>query len=379
MFKKVLVLSASAGAGHVRAAEAIEGAIREMGAASEVRHIDTLAYTNKLFRHLYSKAYIEMVNKMPEVLGWLYDHLDKPWKNERRRLALDKLNTRPFVKMLKAYQPEITICTHFLPAEIISWLKAKQRISTRQAIVVTDFDVHAMWLCHHYEQYFVALDETRVHLENLGIPPDKITVSGIPIDTVFSVEKEKRAMRDKHGLRQDSRVILLSAGGFGVGPMEHIVSSLGELKHPAQVVALCGRNDELRRRIELLGQSFGKSARVSVKAIGYTKEMDEYMTASDILLGKPGGLTTAEALAKGLVFVIVNPIPGQEERNSDHLLEMGVAIRCNNLPVLAFKIDRLLEDTERFALMQATARRMARPHAAREIVGKLLAMKEGWN
>jgi processive 1,2-diacylglycerol beta-glucosyltransferase len=379
MFKKVLVLSASAGAGHIRAAEAVEGAILEMGAAEEVRHIDTLAFTNKLFRHLYSKAYLEMVNKTPEVLGWLYDHLDKPWKNERRRLALDKLNTRPFVKMLKAYQPEITICTHFLPAEIISWLKAKQRISARQAIIVTDFDVHAMWLCHHYEQYFVALDETRVHLERLGIPPEKITVSGIPIDTVFAVEKDKRAMRDKHGLSQDSRVILLSAGGFGVGPMEHIVSSLGELKHPAQVVALCGRNDELRRRIERVGQTFRKSANVSVKAIGYTKEMDEYMTAADILLGKPGGLTTAEALAKGLVFVIVNPIPGQEERNSDHLLEMGVAIRCNNLPALAFKIDRLLEDTERFSLMQSNARRIARPHAAREIVGKLLSMKAGWN
>jgi processive 1,2-diacylglycerol beta-glucosyltransferase len=379
MFKKVLVLSASAGAGHIRAAEAVEGTIREMGAAEEVRHIDTLAYTNKLFRHLYSKAYIEMVNKTPEVLGWLYDHLDKPWKNERRRLALDKLNTRPFVKMLKAYQPEITICTHFLPAEIISWLKAKQRIATRQAIVVTDFDVHAMWLCHHYEQYFVALEETRVHLERLGIPPEKITVSGIPIDTVFAAEKEKRAMRDKHGLLQDRRVILLSAGGFGVGPMEHIVSSLGELKHPAQVVALCGRNDELRRRIERVAQTFAKSANVSVKAIGYTKEMDEYMSASDILLGKPGGLTTAEALAKGLVFVIVNPIPGQEERNSDHLLEMGVAIRCNNLPALAFKIDRLLEDKERFTLLQENARRMARPHAAREIVSKLLTMQAGWN
>ncbi|HVG33592.1 MAG TPA: glycosyltransferase [Pyrinomonadaceae bacterium] len=379
MFKKVLVLSASAGAGHIRAAEAVEGAILEMGAAEEVRHIDTLAYTNKLFRHLYSKAYIEMVNKTPEVLGWLYDHLDKPWKNERRRLALDKLNTRPFVKMLKAYQPEITICTHFLPAEIISWLKAKQRITTRQAVVVTDFDVHAMWLCHHYEQYFVALEETRVHLERLGIPPEKITVSGIPIDTVFALEKEKRAMRDKHGLQQDRRVILLSAGGFGVGPMEHIVSSLGELKHPAQVVALCGRNDELRRRIERVAQGFGKSAKVSVKAIGYTKEMDEYMTASDILLGKPGGLTTAEALAKGLVFVIVNPIPGQEERNSDHLLEMGVAIRCNNLPALAFKIERLLEDKERFTLMQENACRIARPHAAREIVSKLLTMQAGWN
>ena len=130
-FKKVLILSASAGAGHMRAAEAVERAFRLTGAAAEVRHVDTLHYTNKLFRHLYSKAYIEMVNKTPELLGWLYDHLDKPWKHERRRLAFDKLNTRPFVKLLEAYRPEITVCTHFLPAEIISWLKAKERVAIR--------------------------------------------------------------------------------------------------------------------------------------------------------------------------------------------------------------------------------------------------------
>src|SRR5437660_1382320 len=99
MFNKVLVLSASAGAGHVRAAQAIEKAFLEMHAATEIRHIDTLEYTNKIFRNLYSKAYIDMVNSAPEVLGWLYDHFDKPWKNERRRLAIDKLNTRPFVKL----------------------------------------------------------------------------------------------------------------------------------------------------------------------------------------------------------------------------------------------------------------------------------------
>ncbi len=379
MFKKVLVLSASAGAGHMRAAEAVEHAIKEMGAAEEVRHIDTLEYTNKLFRHLYSKAYIEMVNKTPEVLGWLYDHLDKPWKNERRRLALDKLNTRPFVKMLKQYQPEITICTHFLPAEIISWLRAKERLATRQAIVVTDFDVHAMWLCHHYEHYFVALEETRVHLEKLGIPPEKITTSGIPIDTVFAEVKDKRKMRDKHGLRQDMTTILLSAGGFGVGPMEHIVQSLAELRQRAQVIALCGRNEELKTRIEQAARRLAPTSRILIKAVGYTKEMDEYMTASDILLGKPGGLTTSEALSKGLVFVIVNPIPGQEERNSDHLLEDGVAIRCNNLPALAYKIDRLLEDPSRLSAMRSNAQRLARPNAAREIVGKLLALRSGWN
>lgn len=373
MFRKVLILSASAGAGHVRAAEAVERAFREAGAAREVKHVDTLRYTNKLFRTLYSKAYIEMVNKTPEVLGWLYDALDKPWKNERRRLALDKLNARPFVKMLKEERPDICVCTHFLPAEIISWLKAKERIATRQAVVVTDFDVHAMWLCHHYEQYFVALDETRAHMEALGVPADKITVTGIPIDPVFALQKDGREMREKHGLRPGVPTILLSAGGGGVGPVEKIVESLLGLKSPAQIVALCGRNEELRRRVEEIAAG-RRAPHVTVRAAGYTNEVDELMSASDILLGKPGGLTTSEALAKGLAFCVVNPIPGQEERNSDHLLEEGVAIRCNNLPALAYKLDRLLQDPQRLASMRANSRRLARPHAARDIVSRLLAL-----
>jgi processive 1,2-diacylglycerol beta-glucosyltransferase len=376
MFERILILSASAGAGHVRAAEAIEKAVIQMRAAREVRHVDTLDYTNRVFRRLYSKAYLEVVNGAPDVLGWLYDYLDQPWKNERRRLALDRLNTRPFVKLLEQYQPEMTICTHFLPAEIISWLKAKKRLASRQAIVVTDLDIHAMWLCHHYEQYFVAMDETRVHMEKLGIPPEKITVSGIPIDPSFAETKDKQMMRRKHGLKTDCTTILVSAGGFGVGSIEHVITSLLELRHPAQVVAISGRNEALRRRLARLVSAQPAGSRVDVNIVGYTTEMDEYMATADFMLGKPGGLTTSEALAKGLVLLIVNPIPGQEERNSDHLLEEGVAIRCNNLPALAYKIDGLLDNPKRLKVMQENVSRLARPRAASEIVSKLLSLRE---
>jgi len=371
---KVLILSASAGAGHIRAAEALEKAFKQSSAKREIRNIDVLNYTNKVFRHLYSNAYIDMVNRMPEVMGWLYDHLDKPWKNERRRLALDRLNTRPLIKLLEEYNPDIAVCTHFLPAEILSWLKAKKRITCKQAIVVTDMDVHAMWLCRHYEQYFVALEETRVHMEKLGIDAGKLTVSGIPIDPVFALTKDKRVMRLKHGLSPDKTTILVSAGGFGVGRIEDLFTCLSELQHEAQIVFLCGRNEELKKKLERRSARRRDDSKASIISVGYTTLMDEYMSASDILLGKPGGLTTSEALSKGLVFVIVNPIPGQEERNSDHLLEEGVAIRCNNLPVLAYKVDQLLEDTERFQRMQASARRLARPHAARDVVNKLLEL-----
>lgn len=371
MLKKVLLLSASAGAGHVRAAQALEKAFNELSPTTEVRNLDVLNYTNKVFRHFYSKAYIDLVNKMPEVPGWMYDKLDKPWQNERRRLALDKLNTRPLVKLLREYHPDLIVCTHFLPAEIVSWLRAKERLRSRQAIVVTDFDVHAMWLVHHYEQYFVAIDEARAYLEALGIPAAKISVTGIPIDPVFAENKSKIEMRRKHGLDLERTTILLSAGGFGVGSVEPLISALKPLQHRVQVVAICGRNEELFKRLTKSASRAKPDENVSIKPVGYTQEMDEYMTASDLVLGKPGGLTTSEGLAKGLAFVIVDPIPGQEERNSDHLLEAGVAVRSNNLPTLSYKLNNLLADKARLERMQSNSKAMGRPNSAREIVKRV--------
>jgi len=374
MLDRVLVLSASAGAGHVRAAQAVEQALRAAGAAREVRHVDALDHTTKLFRRLYAQTYLDLVNRAPELLGWLYDYLDTPWRGQRGRLALDKLNTRPFVRLLEDYQPGWTICTHFLPAEIIAWLRAKTRLTCRHAIVVTDFDVHAMWLTREVDQYFVALDETRAHLVRLGIPAERITVSGIPIDPVFAEPKDGWATRRALGLDPDRTTLLVSAGGFGVGPVERLVRSLLDLRHPAQAVVVCGRSAELKAALDELAAGLPRDHRVRLHVVGYTTAMDEYMAAADLLIGKPGGLTTSEALARELVMVIVNPIPGQEERNADHLLEEGVAIRCNNLPVLAYKIDRLLDDPVRLTAMRANVRRLARPDAARAIVSRLLEL-----
>jgi processive 1,2-diacylglycerol beta-glucosyltransferase len=369
---RVLVLSASAGAGHVRAAQALERALVATGRVREVRHVDVLQYTSKLFRHVYAQAYLDLVNRAPEVLGWLYDYFDEPWKHERLRLALDKLNTTRFVRLLEREQPDWAVSTHFLPAQIIGWLRSKGRLATRQAIVVTDFDVQGMWLTRHVDRYFVALDETRAHLERLGVPPAAVTVSGIPIDPVFAEPKDGRAMRAKHGLALDRTTILVSAGGFGVGPVEALIHALLELRHPAQLLVICGRSEELKGRLDELAAARPPALTPTLHVVGYTTEMDEYMAAADLLVGKPGGLTSSEALARGLALVIVHPIPGQEERNADHLLEAGAAIRCNNLPALAWKIDRLLDDPARLAAMRANARRLARPHAAREIAAVLV-------
>ena len=371
---RVLVLSASAGAGHVRAAQALERALVATGRVREVRHVDILQYTSKLFRRVYAQAYLDLVNRAPEVLGWLYDYFDEPWKHERLRLALDKLNTTRFVRLLERERPDWAVSTHFLPAEIIAWLRSKGRLATRQAIVVTDFDVQGMWLTRHVDRYFVALDETRVHLERLGVPPAAITVSGIPIDPVFAEPKDARAMRAKHGLAPDLTTILVSAGGLRGRPRR------GPHPHPPRAPAPGPARRDLRAERGAEGaarrarrEPGRRSLTPALHVVGYTTEMDEYMAAADLLVGKPGGLTSSEALARGLALVIVHPIPGQEERNADHLLEAGAAIRCNNLPALAWKIDRLLDDPARLAAMRANARRLARPHAARDIAAALVA------
>lgn len=367
MFDRVLILSASVGNGHVTAAEALKKAFEIKGLANEIRHEDVLKFTNPLFRRLYSNAYIDLVNSVPEVLGWMYDQLDEPWKAEKRRLFFDKLNTRPLIKLINEYKPDWIVCTHFLPSEIVSDLKGKLKLDCPQAIVVTDFDMHAMWLCRNFEHYFVALDETRAYLETLGFPPEKCSVTGIPIDPKFSESKPKDEMRKKYGLALDVPTVILSLGGFGVGKIDTILDPLRAMKTDVQVLAMCGRNEELKIELERKPQT----GDVKIVPVGYTREMDEYMSASDLIIGKPGGLTTCEALAKGLVFVIVNPIPGQEERNSDHLLENGVAIRSNNPATLGYKIEKLLSDPKRLAEMRANALAFARPNAAFDIADKL--------
>ncbi len=369
---RVLILSASVGAGHVRAAQALEAAFNAGAFPGEARHLDVLGTTNAAFRTLYSKGYMELVNKAPNVLGWLYDRTDVPWKSRPLQDAFEKLNLVPFIRLLTDLRPHWALCTHFLPAGIIQWLRQEHGLALPQAIVVTDFDAHAFWLLQHVEHYFVARDEARVYLEGAAVPPERISVAGIPIDPVFAAPKGKAAMRRQHGLAEDLPTLLLSVGGFGLEIAEKILESLLALRRAIQVVAVSGKSAEVRARLERVAAAAPPAHHVHV--LGFTTAMDELMAAADLLIGKAGGLTSSEALARDLPLVIVNPIPGQEERNSDHLLEAGAAIRCNSLPTLSWKVESLLADAGRLARLRGAARNAARPRAAFDVVAKMTTL-----
>jgi processive 1,2-diacylglycerol beta-glucosyltransferase len=373
MKKRVLIISTSAGTGHVRAGEALTKVFEEHPNVSEVVHSDALDFTNKLFRDFYSKLYARLIRNAPEFLGWWYKESDEPWKTDGMRLMLDRLNTGPLVKFIRQFNPHITVCTHFMPAGIISHLIAKNLLDAHLSIVVTDLDFHAMWLSRMFHRYFVAIEETRVHLEELGLPKDRITVSGIPIDPEFGIPIDRVATRLDFGLHPTRPTLLLSAGALGVGPAEFVVQRLKNLRSRPQTIVVCGRSREARERVM---QQVGHDHE-NFKVFGYTGRMPELMKISDLFIGKPGGLTTAEALTCGLPMVIVSPIPGQEERNSDHLLEDGVAVKCNEMTTIPYKIDHLLGDPVRLEAMRCKAFALSRPYAARTIVETLVYDKIG--
>ena len=370
---RVLILSVSAGTGHIRAGEALAKAAAAHPATGEVLHVDALRYTNKMFRRFYGQFYIDLVKSAPTLLGWFYDSQDEPWKTEKMRLMLDRMNTGPLVRQIKKFKPDITICTHFLPSEILSHLIKHGKIDTQLSITITDYYAHAMWLSRLIHHYFVATEESRVQLENIGFPPESITVSGIPIDPVFCEPKDRAALRAKQGLRNDIPMLLVSAGALGVSSAEQIVAVLSELAVPVQIVVICGKNEKLRQTVlDQLNQRPEASAHLDFKVLGYTTEMDEWMKSSDLYIGKPGGLTTAEATSCGLPMVIYQPIPGQEERNSDFLLENGAAVKCNQLATMAYKVNLLLKDPERMAKMRRRALGLSHPDAASCIIQKLV-------
>lgn len=372
MPRRVLVLSAAVGAGHLRAAQAVELALRELAPDAVVKNIDVLELTNSSFRRLYGKAYLDLVNRVPYVLGYFYDLMDRPRSPERKtdrlRLLVEKLNLRALLKLLRSQPWDVIVNTHFLPAEVIASLRSRGEVATPQFTVTTDFETHRLWVNQPCERYFTATEEGAAYLAHWGVPPGDVRITGIPIHPAFSRPKNRPECVARHGLAADRPVLLQLAGGFGVGPVAELYRAVLSIETPLQVVVVAGRNEALKLQLEMIEPP----QRHLAKVLGFTDQMDEWMAAADLVLTKPGGLTTSEALASGAALAIVNPIPGQESRNSDFLLENGAAVKINNVGTLAHKLSTLLSDRARLNQLRDNARRLGRPRAAFAIAEQAL-------
>jgi processive 1,2-diacylglycerol beta-glucosyltransferase len=369
---KLLILSVSAGAGHVRAAQAVEAAASMARPAIEATHIDLLTLVPADFRKLYGQQYIKLVEKLPQLWSYLYTKTDRPSRDSligKLKRAAEKLNARKLHAEIARIAPDTILCTHFLPAELLSRqrthaAKGKGKSLPPLWVQVTDFDVHSLWVHPHVDRYCVANDEVAFRLADRGIPAAKISVTGIPVMPQFSAPLDRATCAAELGVDPRKFTVLMMAGGAGVGGLDDLAARLLRLGGEVQLVALAGRNQDLLKKLQKLAAAHPGR----LFPLGFTTTVERVMTASDLVVTKPGGLSVSECLAKRRPMLLVSPIPGQEERNADYLLEAGAAIKAVDAATLEFKLARLLADPARLRAMSEAAHKIARPDAAAKVL-----------
>jgi processive 1,2-diacylglycerol beta-glucosyltransferase len=363
--KRLLLLSVSAGAGHVRAAEALRVAAEEAGLVAQ--HMDVMDFVSSAFRALYTDFYLKLVEHSPTAWSMLYRIMDKTPPSAplaRVRRAIERLNTLKLRKAIAAFAPDAVICTHFLPAELLMRERARGRVTSQVYVQITDFDLHGMWIVPDMAGYFTASDEVAFRAHARGIARAQTHVTGIPIMPAFAAAPSRSECAADLGIDAKRTTILLMGGGAGLGGLDDVAARLVALDHDFQLIALAGRNAEMLKRLEALAKRHPRR----ILAQGFTNRVERLMAASDLVITKPGGLTTSECLAMGLPMIVHAPIPGQEERNCDYLLEQGAALKAIDASGLEWRVRQVIAHPERLAAMAARARALGHPHAAREVV-----------
>jgi processive 1,2-diacylglycerol beta-glucosyltransferase len=367
--KRVLFCYITPFSGHQKAAEAVMTAMRRLNPRVETQGINSVSYATPFLGKVVSRVYLQILKHAPQVWDFLYDNPQVEEATRDLRRLLHMVNTRKIFKLIREYRPRCLVCTQAIPVGILSALKQRGKLNLPLVGVVTDFGVHGYWLSRHVDLYLVPTEEIRRALIRRGIRESRVRVTGIPTDPVFAVKGQPTVERERLGLRPDRPTVLVMGGSYGLGALEQVLAALRSLPASPQVVAVCGSNRRLWRRLH---DRFASDR--AVRLFGPTRGVSRLMEAADVLISKPGGLTSAEALVKGLPFVMINPIPGQEERNARYLLRHGAAARADTMEELTDTVGTLLTDERRREKLSENALALARPRAAYDAAEAVLRL-----
>lgn len=351
--------------GHRRAAQAVGKTLKHLYPDIEILELDTLKYLHPVMEGIIEKFYLEMLKSNPNFWDYLYDNEKIVKFTAKFREMLNSLNSSRLSKLFTSFNPQAVICTHAFSCGIFSALKEKKANGLSLIGIITDFDVHSYWIYKNVSSYIVASEYTAKRLQEKGIDKERIRVLGIPIDPVFTEDKDIQCLKKKYDLKEDLPTILVMGGGLGFGPIEEIVYYLNEIENiEFQIIVVAGTNKKLESKIRELTSNLPKTNKV----FGHVDFIDELMKVSNIFITKPGGMTSTESLACGLPMVIVNPIPGQEERNTQYLISQGVAIKANNKFEISKIISELLTQPQKLSQMRNRIVEISKPKAAFNIV-----------
>ncbi|PIR19446.1 MAG: galactosyldiacylglycerol synthase [Elusimicrobia bacterium CG11_big_fil_rev_8_21_14_0_20_64_6] len=320
---------------------------------------------------------MKLIEKVPSLFGILFDLTDKPSKGEGvgdgLRRAVQRWGANQLADLVETGSWDAIVHTHFLAPELIAALRRRGRTAAPQLTVVTDYDAHRIWVHDPTERYCVASPLAGASLRAHGVSASAIVLTGIPVMPAYSTPVDEDAVRRAFGLSGGYPVVLHASGGHGVGPVEETFRALLAATIPMEFVIVCGRNEAARSRLSTIRPP----SRHRVRVLGFTDRMRDLMAVADLLVTKPGGLTVSEALACGLPMALISPIPGQEVRNADYLLENGAAVKANSPVALTGKIEELLSSEIRLKEMRRKAKALGHPRAAFAIARRTLELARG--
>ncbi len=366
--KRILLMYISQVSGHRQGAVAIAKSLKSIDPDCEILSINGFGYIYPLTEKIINTAYMGVIKRAPKIWEYLYDNPKIVKLSEKWKRSIHKSSHKKLKPLIEEFKPDVIVCTQAFPCGMVADYKKTHHLSMALIGVLTDYAPHLYWLHEGVDYYVVPSQEAYDRYVKEGVASHRIKIFGIPIRMKFAKRVDRHAIAGKLGLDLNVPTVLIMGGGQGLGPMKEAVRSLVRLHRPLQLIVICGTNVKLARWIKKIHRRTNKK----IILYDYASNVDELMEVSSLIVSKPGGMTTSECLAKGLPMVIVDPIPGQEERNSRFLVNQGIAIRVENKRHIAHDIDLLLNDPQRLAAMKEAALKNGKPRAAEDIARLIL-------
>jgi processive 1,2-diacylglycerol beta-glucosyltransferase len=352
------------GVGHTSAAVAVKDALLKRDPAVSCQIVNCYKYAASIVSRVVSDGYIGMVKTIPQMYRFLYSRAERATEIGPFRSWVHQFTATNLRALLQRTQPDVVVCTHAFPCGVMSEYKKQFADAPPVIGIVTDFVVHSFWIHRNIDAYAVATPEMRSAMAARGVARDRVFVAGIPVAAGFrSPPADRDALREELGLPPDRCAVLMMGGGLGIGPLEMMMRALGEVKVLLAAIAIVGRNARMQRRVIEAAQHVNYPLRV----LSFVDNVSDYMHAADVLLSKPGGLTSAEALVAGIPMVLVKPLPGQEERNTRYLVDKKAALRSKSQRELTRMVAEVLGSPSLREQMQRASAQIAMPGAADDI------------
>lgn len=356
---RVLFLTVSTGHGHNSCAKAMEDYLKQQGIMTFV--LDVYEYVHPLIGKTVSDVYSFASSKVPKIYGKFYD-IEEGGKGKvvGTMKTLNRAFANKLFKFIEEHHIDVIICSHLFAGELITRLKETGKLDVPSMGVVTDYTIHPHWEETNLDYYITADKGLTRQAALRGITPEKIKPFGIPIHLKFAEKVSKQQAKEQLGFSQNE-LVLVMMGSMGYGNMTSILEEVDSVDKPYDIAVVCGNNEEAKEAIDQM------QFRHPIHNLGFVKNVDLLMDAAECIVTKPGGLSVSESLAKGLPMILVDPIPGQEDRNVEFLVNNGVAMISSKTYPVSEAVNQLLEDTCRREEIKNAIERIAKPYAAKTV------------